>query len=138
MSAVRSRNVHVEKAVRMLIDLVDRLAEGQSLGPPTSRATKAIFDNHVKSQGGSVRLAYAFLTAYSIIDLEWDFNSVPTGIRGKYGDKLLANEQISAKKSVNQGCTNISSLRQTSEKTASYFQPQTLYRLWNGCLLTLQ
>lgn len=75
-----------------MVELVDRLAEGQSLGPPTSRATKAIFDNHVKSQGGSVRLAYAFLTAYSIIDLEWDFNSVPTGIRGKYGDKLLANE----------------------------------------------
>ena len=86
------RNLNVQQAVEMLIALVDRLAEGQVLGTPASRSMKAIFDEHVESQGGSVRLACAYLTAYSITDQSWDFNSVPTGTRGKYGDKLLANE----------------------------------------------
>ena len=31
-----------------------------------------------------------FLAAYSIEDPSWDANSVPTGIRGTYGDKALA------------------------------------------------
>ena len=86
------RNVYVQQAVEKLIKLVDQLAEGQVLGNPTVRSLKAVFDNHVQSQGGSVRLACAYLAVYSVVDKSWDFNSIPTGTRGKYGDKLLASE----------------------------------------------
>lgn len=86
------RNENVEKAARLLIELVDKLTDGETLGAPASSKIKNIFDNHVEPHGGSVRLACAFLAAYSVIDNDWDFSSVPTGIRGKYGDKLLAGE----------------------------------------------
>jgi len=84
------RNVHVQEAVELLIEHVDLLSEGSSLGKPTPRALKQIFDEHIEGHGGSVILACAFLAAYSLADSEWDYDSVPTGIRGKYGDKLLA------------------------------------------------
>jgi len=86
------RNVHVQEAVDLLIEYVDKLSEGEALGSPTPRALKQIFDGHIDGHGGSVILACAFLAAYSLTDLNWDFNSVPTGTRGKYGDKRLAGE----------------------------------------------
>jgi hypothetical protein len=76
--------------VDLLLDLVDEVVDGNTLGTPAKIATRALFDDHVASQGGSVRLACAFLTAYSIIDRQWNFRSVPTGVRGAYGDKKLA------------------------------------------------
>ena len=79
------RNIYVQQAVDLIIDLVDQLAEGKVLGRPTSLTLKNIFDNHVASQKGSVKLACAYLAAYSVIDSSWDFNTVPTGTRGKYG-----------------------------------------------------
>lgn len=36
-------------------------------------------------------MACAFLTAYSVVDNAWDHRSVPTGVRGTYGDKKLAS-----------------------------------------------
>ncbi len=86
------RNENVQRAVDLLIQLVDRIATGENLGKPTPTAVKDFFDKHVESHGGSVRLACAFLAAYSVVDSEWDFSSVPTGTRGKYGDKRLAGE----------------------------------------------
>ena len=86
------RNVHVQEAVDLLIEYVDKLSEGEALGSPTPRTLKQIFDDHIDDHGGSVTLACAFLAAYSIVDPAWDFNSVPTGTRGKYGDKRLASE----------------------------------------------
>ena len=86
------RNVYVQEAVDLLIKLVDQLAEGEALGSPSPRILKQTFDDHIEGHGGSVKLACAFLTAYSLIDKDWDFNSVPTGTRGKYGDKRLASE----------------------------------------------
>jgi hypothetical protein len=86
------RNRFVEEAAQLLIELVDTLTDGASLGAPAPAKTRNIFDSHVDGHGGSVRLACAFLAAYSVINSEWDFKSVPTGIRGKYGDKLLASE----------------------------------------------
>lgn len=81
------RNLFVQQAVDLLISLVDRLTEGQVLGAPTSRAIKEIYDVHAQSHGGSIRLACAYLAAYSTIDKNWDFDSIPTGTRGQYGDK---------------------------------------------------
>jgi hypothetical protein len=85
------RNVHVEQSVDLLLDLVDRSISGATLGSPAKATTRALFDDHVDTHGGSVRLACAFLTAYSIVDKNWDYRSVPTGIRGTYGDKKLAS-----------------------------------------------
>lgn len=53
---------------------------------------KEDFDRQVAQKGGSVRLASVFLTAYSLTAEGWDFKAVPTGIRGKFGDKKLATE----------------------------------------------
>lgn len=86
------RNVHVQEAVDLLIEHVDTLSEGEAIGAPTPRSVKQIFDGHIEGHGGSVILACAFLATYSLTDPAWDFNSVPTGIRGKYGDKRLAAE----------------------------------------------
>ncbi len=86
------RNKCVEQAVDLLLGLVDRLAAGDSLGEPAASAIRSLFDDHVEAQGGSVRLACAFLVAYAVIDAKWDFRTVPTGVRGKYGDKRLADE----------------------------------------------
>jgi len=33
-----------------------------------------------------------FFAFYSVHDDSWDCESIPTGVRGKYGDKLLAND----------------------------------------------
>ena len=84
------RNVNVERSVSLLLELVDRIVDGEALGAPAKSATRALFDDHVASHGGSVRLACAFLTAYSVVDQNWDHRSVPTGVRGTYGDKKLA------------------------------------------------
>jgi hypothetical protein len=86
------RNEKVQRAVDLLIQLIDRLANGENLGKPTPISVKDFFDKHVEPHGGSVRLACAFLAAYSVVDPKWNFSSVPTGIRGQYGDKRLAGE----------------------------------------------
>ena len=50
------RNVSVEKSVDLLLDLVDKIVDGKTLGAPAKAATRALFDDHVASHGGSVRL----------------------------------------------------------------------------------
>lgn len=86
------RNESVQRAVDLLIDRVDKLSNGEALGNPTPTEIKVWFDMHVESHGGSVRLACAYLSAYSLVDPDWNFRSVPTGTRGQYGDKRLAGE----------------------------------------------
>jgi len=86
------RNKNVQHAVDLIIELVDKLANGETLGKPTSAKVKNLFDHQVQAHGGSVRLACVFLSTYSLIDPTWDYTSVPTGIRGQYGDKRLASE----------------------------------------------
>lgn len=85
------RNVYVEQTVDLIVTLFDKLSKGEALGNPPPAKTKSLFDNHVANHGGSVRLACAYLTAYCMVDPGWDFKSVPTGTRGQYGDKKLAN-----------------------------------------------
>lgn len=86
------RNVKVEEAVGLILSHLDTLSSGGNLGEPASSEARTLFDDHTASQGGSVRLACVFLTAYAVAEPSWDFQSVPTGIRGKYGDKRLAGE----------------------------------------------
>ena len=49
-------------------------------------------DQQLHHNANSVRLASLFLAFYSMVETSWDCDSVPTGIRGKWGDKRLANE----------------------------------------------
>lgn len=84
------RNVNVERSVELLLGLVDKVIDGATLGSPAKAATRALFDDHIATHGGSVRLACAFLTVYSVVDPKWNHRSVPTGVRGTYGDKRLA------------------------------------------------
>lgn len=86
------RNQNVEKAVDLILNLFDRLSNGEVLGNPASVRLRSIFDDHVSNHGGSVRLACVFLSAYALIDSNWDYKTVPTGVRGGYGDKRLAGE----------------------------------------------
>lgn len=86
------RNVKVEEAVTLVLALVDKLSANENLGQPPRTATRELFDRQVKAHGGSVRLACVFLTAYSIVDPDWDYDSVPTGTRGVHGDKRLAGD----------------------------------------------
>lgn len=83
------RNVKVEEAVTLILNRLDGLSSGESLGEPASSEVRALFDDHTADQGGSVRLGCVFFAAYAVAEPGWDFQSVPTGTRGKYGDKLL-------------------------------------------------
>lgn len=85
-----SRNVSVEQAVDLILERLELLVAGGALGAPAPPALQSILTKHVDHKGNSVKLASIFLTAYAIVDKEWDFNIVPVGIRGKYGDKRLA------------------------------------------------
>lgn len=84
------RNHHVEMACEKLIDRLDDFIGGQPLERPPPKRVRSIFDDHIQSKSGSVRLAAIFLIAYSTVCQDWDFESIPTGIRGKHGDKRLA------------------------------------------------
>lgn len=86
------RNQNVERAVSLVLDLFDRLSNGEVLGEPASAKLRSLFDDHVSGQHGSVRLACVFLVAYSLVDNSWNYRTVPTGVRGVYGDKRLAGE----------------------------------------------
>ena len=85
----RERNVDVELAVQKLISRLDSLIAGDALPSHVPDSVKKVFDSKISS-GGSVRLACAFLVAYAVVSDAWDFDSVPVGIRGAYGDKRLS------------------------------------------------
>lgn len=83
------RNTKVEEAVQLVLgDLDNAIAENPLTYPSTEARRKC--DEVLGHRSGSVRLASIFLTAYSVIDADWDFRSIPTGIRGQFGDKLLS------------------------------------------------
>lgn len=85
----RGRNRYVEEASSKLINRIDELIGGATLSRHVPTRLKRVYDANV-SQAGSVRLAAAFFVAYATVCDNWDFDSVPTGIRGKHGDKRLA------------------------------------------------
>lgn len=85
-----SRNLNIEKSVDLILDGLEHLIAGGALGAPASQALQNIMNTHIDVKGNSVKLACIFFAAYSVVDADWDFNSIPVGIRGKYGDKRLA------------------------------------------------
>ena len=87
-----SRNLNVEQAVALILETIDSYISGSTLDVLPGKDIRDSVSSHFQKNGGSVRVASLFLLAYSILDSGWDKKSVPTGIRGKYGDKLLASE----------------------------------------------
>ena len=85
------RNVAVERAVSHILARLDAFIEGEKLTSLPSAKARAAADAQIGHSANSVRLASLFLAFYATADDTWDFNSIPTGIRGQYGDKRLAN-----------------------------------------------
>ncbi|WP_162627622.1 hypothetical protein [Erythrobacter sp. KY5] len=82
----------VERAVDNALEHIDGFIEGAKLNALPDGATRAALDGQLAHTSGSVRLASLFFAFYATVDAEWDCNSIPTGIRGKYGDKRFATE----------------------------------------------
>lgn len=87
-----SRNLHVEKSVEIILEKIDSYINGGKLKALPEKSIRDAIEVHLKKNGGSVKVASLFLLAYSLVDTNWNKESIPTGIRGKYGDKLLAAE----------------------------------------------
>ena len=87
-----ARNKKVEAAAQLALKRVDAFIAGATLaGLPPSDARKAC-DAQLSHRAGSVRLGSFFLACYAVVDPAWDFDRVPTGIRGQFGDKLLSEQ----------------------------------------------
>lgn len=86
------RNSFVETAVNKALEYIDTALTGTTFSLP-SPANRRLCDEKLKLSA-SHRVACLFLALYSLTDTEWDFDQVPTGARGKFGDKRLA-EQLS-------------------------------------------
>lgn len=85
------RNKHVEESVINAILKIDDYIDGQRLTKLPTRKLREAIDRQL-SKGGSICAASLFLAFYSNEDAEWDHNSIPTGVRGKWGDKRLADD----------------------------------------------
>ena len=81
----------VRQAVDVAVREIDRFLSGETLSrfpsPALRRAADALLH-----QSASVRTAGLFLTAYAVVEPEYDFTLVPRGWRGVNGDKLLCEE----------------------------------------------
>lgn len=86
------RNIYVEKAVNSILDTVDSFIQGTHLEKLPKAETREKLKIFFERNGGSVRVASLFFLAYSLEDSNWDKKSIPIGMRGKYGDKLLSAE----------------------------------------------
>lgn len=78
----------MEKAVLLALRLVDDFTNESATRLPAAALRRAA-DAQANASGGSVRLASLFFASYAVVEPSWDFDSVPTGIRGARGDKLL-------------------------------------------------
>lgn len=86
------RNLSVETAVSNAIDKVDLFISGGALSSVLSQHVRDILDQQMKHRSGSVRIASLFFVFYACEDTDWDCDVLPTGLRGEFGDKKLANE----------------------------------------------
>lgn len=89
-SDVPKRNLKVEAAVTHIVAELDKLIEGEPVVTLAPKKIQIVFDAAIEKAKGSVRLANVFFIAYAIVCDDWDFDSIPVGIRGTHGDKKLA------------------------------------------------
>lgn len=85
------RNIKIENSVKFFINLLDSSINESALPLPNTDIRK-VCDEVLSHRSGSVRLASVFLTTYSLFDDTWNYSTVPTGIRGTFGDKLFAEQ----------------------------------------------
>lgn len=87
--AAGGRNIKVERAVSAVLERIDDFIAGHELQPLEASLREAC-DLLLEEQSASARTAGLFFSFYWLLDTKWGGNSVPVGIRGKYGDKLLS------------------------------------------------
>ena len=89
---VMPRNRRVEEAVTNAVALVDEFVAGAEVRLP-SPPVRRLIDHVLSTPSASARLAIFFFTSYSVVAVdEWDYNELPVGVRGTYGDKRLSAE----------------------------------------------
>ncbi len=86
-----TRNRAVEVAVRMALEQLDAFINGKPVVLPKPAYRRAV-DVLLDHQSSSVKTAALFLLYYWQSAIGWDGDSVPTGARGQYGDKLFCEE----------------------------------------------
>ena len=86
-----TRNESIREAVELVLAAVDQFI---SSGTPTLPHSDGLNSatSQLQNKGGSVRVASLFLAYYSTVEPAWDCESIPMGIRGEHGDKLLSSE----------------------------------------------
>ncbi len=86
-----ARNLNVGLAVDKGIERIDSfIGTNKALRILPSAGHRNMFDDMVSSKSASVVLASFFFIHYKLADTDWDCMSIPTGARGVYGDKKLA------------------------------------------------
>lgn len=87
-----ARNKNIEIAVQLALEKVDAFIAGTTLSSLPPKNSRRACDAQLAHRSGSVRLGSLFLACYAAVDPKWDCDRVPTGSRGKYGDKLLSEQ----------------------------------------------
>ncbi len=85
------RNVLIEQAARRTIERIDHFVAGAQLILPNNVHRRAC-DRLLAEQRASIKVATMFFMFYWLENPDWDRNSIPTGIRGKHGDKWLSEQ----------------------------------------------
>ena len=85
------RNVMVGEAVGKALERLDVYISGERVHLPAPAHRRAC-EELLADKSPSVKVAALFLLFYWFEDPAWDMNSVPVGVRGKYGDKKLCEE----------------------------------------------
>lgn len=86
------RNIAIENAVSHALDRVDAFIANEKLRRLPGAHLRHALDVQLRHSTNSVRLASLFFAFYATIDGEWDCDSIPTGLRGQWGDKRLATQ----------------------------------------------
>jgi hypothetical protein len=86
-----ARNEKVETAVQLALARVDAFIGGAPLSSLPSAYARKACDAQI-GKPASVRLGSLFFACYAVTDPVWDCDVIPTGMRGKFGDKLLSEE----------------------------------------------
>ena len=86
------RNVYVEQTVDRILLRIDAFIEGEKLARLPRGDLRSVLDTQLNHGSNSVRLASLFLAFYATVDTSWNCDSIPTGLRGQWGDKRLATQ----------------------------------------------
>lgn len=93
VGATERRNLVVDRAVTRALARVEHFMAGGTLDPPSAAHIEACDAMLARARGGgSAKAAALMLMFYWLEEPQWDRDRLPTGIRGKYGDKRLSEQ----------------------------------------------